>query len=118
MSDQFKDRRAHVRIYRNFILSYQLKESQGVVVDVSQVHNISLGGVCFVATSPIAVNTALLIKLSSPFLADALELEARVLESIEKVPGLLFDIRVQFMNVSDLAKEIITKIEAYSSKEI
>ncbi len=117
MSDLFKERRKHVRIYRNFILSYSLKNKAGVQHEISQVNNISLGGISFVATTAFEPGSELAIELQTPFLSDKVHLEGAVLQSIDKIPNLIYEIRVQFNQLSEQAKEVLTKIERYSGED-
>ncbi len=71
MSESFKDRRKYVRVYRNFILTYHHKEKGGDKRDISQVNNISKGGISFVATQALAVQAIIGIDLQTPFSAKA-----------------------------------------------
>ncbi len=53
MDKPFKERRKHPRIYRNFILSYHEKGKSALKHEVSQINNISQGGMNFVSTHPL-----------------------------------------------------------------
>jgi hypothetical protein len=117
MSDSFQNRRKHVRIYRNFILSCRLKGDNQVKYEMSQVNNISRGGVNFSATADFPVGSELMIELKTPFLSDKVDLEGAVLESRDKIPGLVYAVRVQFQNISPQAEDILAKIEQYSAQQ-
>ena len=53
MDKSFKERRKHLRIYRNFILTYHEKGKSALKHDVSQVNNVSKGGMNFSSTHPL-----------------------------------------------------------------
>ena len=117
MSEPFQNRRQHVRIYRNFILSYYSFSNPSVQKEVSQINNISQGGMNFSVTSPLAAGEQLGIELKTPFLAEGVYLQGEVLECREKISELIYEIRLQFKDLSDSAKEILAKVEQYARKE-
>lgn len=112
----FNERRKHQRVYRNFILSYSLK-GNNALIDVSQINNISQGGVSFIATHPFKQGQELIISLQTPLLSQAIVMEGEVLGSIEKVNGMIYDVRVKFHPLSALAEETLKKIETYGLRE-
>ena len=116
MTEPLKNRRQHVRIYRNFILSYHLKGKGNIKFEMSQVNNISKGGVNFISTTPFDAGSVLVIGLKTPFLSGKVELEGTVLDSKEKIQGILYEVRVQFNDVSPQSAEILAKIEQYSAQ--
>ncbi len=116
MTESFKDRRQHVRIYRNYILSYHLKGKGNIKYEMSQVNNISKGGINFIAAAPFDPGSELVIELKTPFLSDNVILEGVVLDSKEKIQGLLYEVRIQFHGLSAEAQDVLDKIERYSSE--
>ena len=116
-SFQGKDRRRYVRIYRNFILSYYEKNKIEVKYDISQVNNISRGGINFIATRTFELNSVLCIELRTPFLTDFVHLEGVVLGSKEKIPNLIYEVRMEFQNLSAQAEDVLARIERYSSAQ-
>ena len=117
MTDSFKDRRQHVRIHRNYILSYHLKGKGNVKYEMSQVNDISKGGINFIVNTPFEPGSELIIELKTPFLSDNVILEGVVLGSKEKIQGLLYEARVQFHKLSPEAQDVLDKIERYSSED-
>ncbi len=111
MAESFEDRRKNVRIYRNYILSYHLKGNEHIKHEMSQVNNISKGGINFVATIPLPAGSQIIIEVRTPFLGDKIEFEGTVLDFKEKIPGLLYDIRIKFQGLSPQAQEVMEKIE-------
>ena len=117
MPEPSQNRRKHVRVYRNFVLSYHLKGQGSSRYQMSQVNNISRGGINFSSTVPFPKGGELAIELKTPFLIDKVELEGVVLESREKIPNLIYAVRVEFKNISQQAGEVLAKIEQYSAQQ-
>jgi hypothetical protein len=111
-----QNRRQHVRIYRNFILSCYLKDQSEVKYELSQVNNISQGGVNFSSSKIFPVNSQLVIELRTP-LSEKVDLQGLVLECREKVPNLIWEIRVKFETLSAEAKDVLEKIERYAGEQ-
>jgi hypothetical protein len=113
MDKPFKERRKHVRVYRNFILSYHEKGKSTISRHVSQVNNISLGGLSFFSTHPLKQGIVIIIDLKAPFIADSIHLEGLVLECREKVSEMIYEIRLQFQDIPPQVLVVLEKIEGY-----
>ena len=116
MADTFINRRKHVRVYRNFILLYRLK-GQDITYEMSQVNNISRGGINFSSTVALAKGNELNVELKTPFLNDKVDLEGIVLECREKIANLIYEVRVEFKDLSGQAADVLAKIEQYASQQ-
>ena len=117
MADSFINRRKYVRVYRNFILLYRLKGQENITHEMSQVNNISRGGINFSSTILLAKGCQLRVELKTPFLNDKIDLEGVVLETREKIPNLIYEVRLEFQNISDQAGQVLAKIEQYASQQ-
>ena len=115
-SNSEKERRKFIRIDRNFILTYVDKKIPNVKNEITQVRNISRGGLCFVATRSFELSTVLMIEMRTPFTTGSVHLEGVVLESRERIKNLIYDVRLQFQNLQPQAEEILEKIEQHSTK--
>jgi len=113
MNKPAKERRVHLRIYRNFIMSYHEKGKSIAKHSVSQVNNVSRGGMKFSSTQSIKEGKILIVNLKTPFLAHSLHLEGLVLECKEKVPELIYEIRLQFFEIPQQVLMVLTKIESF-----
>ncbi len=118
MSESFQNRRQHVRIYRHFILRYHTASDPSVSQEVSQINNISQGGINFSAAVPLKVSELLEVELKTPFLAEEVYLQGVVLECREKVPQIIYEVRLQFKDISEKAKAILAKVEQYAHQEV
>ncbi len=116
MTENFNERRKFQRIYRNFIMSYNVK-GKNDAVEVSQISNISRGGASFISTHPVKLGAVLDIQITTPYLSEKIFVSGVVLECAEKVNELLYQVRVQFNNISEDTQDILQKIELYTSRE-
>lgn len=117
MSESFSERRKYFRIYRNFIMFYHEKGKSATKHSVSQVNNISKGGVNFTSSFPIKISSVVIIDLTTPFIADSIRLEGMVLECREKVSGVLYEVRIQFQEVSEHVLSVLEKIENFAKSK-
>ena len=117
MSDSPENRRKFVRIYRSFMLTYFSVSSPTIPQEVSQINNISQGGMNFSVLAPVAQGECLTVELKTPFLSEGLQMTGEVLECRDKIPGLIYEVRLQFKDLSNFAKEVLAKIEQYARKE-
>ena len=90
------ERRNYVRIKKNFILSYFDKDRPDEKYEITQLKNISMGGMCYVTSRKFNYGTSMGIELKTPYLSDTTYLEGVVLESHEKVKNMLYETRLQF----------------------
>jgi len=117
MDKPFKEQRLHPRIYRNFILSYYEKGKSALKDNISQINNISRGGMSFVSTHPLKDKATVVLDLKTPFIVDSIHLEGVVLESREKIPEMIYEIRVQFNDIPEFVLQVLEKIESYGKTE-
>ena len=83
--------------------------------NVSQVNNVSKGGMSFSSTKALKAGTVVTVDLKTPFISDSIILDGVVLESKEKVPDLIYEIRLQFNEVPKDSLAVLAKIEDYSN---
>ena len=109
------ERRQHPRIRKNYIIRFSEKDNPSVKFEVSQIENISRGGICFASTLAFKEGAELMIELRTPYMADTIYLEGHVLESREKIKGMIYHNRFQFHEVTPLAESVLEKIEKYNT---
>jgi len=69
--------------------------------DLSQVKNISLGGVYFTTSRPFEVGREVALRINLPPTHNLILPLARVIESSECVKGHVYDTRVEFSHIED-----------------
>lgn len=104
------ERRQYKRIKKNFILKYFIKEAPNKKYEITQLKNISKGGMCFITTQPYEPSTTLSVELRTPYLADTTYLEGKVLESSEKITNLIFETRVKFESLDKQSEFLLFKL--------
>ncbi len=55
----------------------------------------------------------MMIDLKTPFIADPIRLEGVVLECKEKIPDMIYEVRVQFQETPEHVSTVLDKIESY-----
>ncbi len=104
------ERRSSKRIKKHFLLSYYAKDNPEEKFEMTQLKNISLGGMCFVTTRAYPQGTVLGIDLNTPYLSETTYLEGVVLASHEKAKGILYDTRLQFVGLTSEAKFLLKRL--------
>lgn len=110
------ERRKFARIKKHYIIRFIQKGNRSVKYEVSQVENISRGGMLFSSSVGFEKDAELLIELRTPYIAETVHLTGIILECKDKVPGILFQNRLQFLDLSPTAQDILDKIEKYNLK--
>ena len=105
-----KERRQYERIKKSFILSYFDLKKPDRKFEITQLKNISLGGICFVTTRGFDHSTKLGIELKTPYIAGTTYLEGVVLQSHEKMKGTIYETRLEFDSLDTEAKVLLEKL--------
>ena len=108
--DKDQERRRFKRIKKNFVLTYHVKETPEEKHEITQLKNISMGGMCFVTTKGYEPSTEVEIELKTPYLTDTTFIEGVVLESHEKVKDMIYETRLQFKFLNPQAEFLLTKL--------
>jgi hypothetical protein len=111
---QGKERRQHIRIKKNYIIRFCEKHNPSLKFDVSQVENISKGGLCFTSTVPFNEGADIAIELRTPYVSDTIYLEGYILSTKETVKGLVYANRLKFHDISPESADVLEKIEKYN----
>ena len=110
------ERRRYIRIEKHFIISYYEKDDPATRHGISQLKNISMGGICFVTSQQYFKGIKLGIELKTPFLADTVHIEGTVLESHEKVANMIYETRLAFAPLNPQAEIVLQKMVVTFSK--
>lgn len=108
------ERRQHMRIKKNYIIRFSEKGNAVVNIEVSQIENISRGGVCFNSTIPFQKGIDVAIEMRTPYLAESIYFEGHVLDSKEKIKGMIYENHIKFHDLSARATDVLDKIEKYN----
>ena len=98
----FEERRRYKRINKNFILSYFIKNLPEKRFEITQLKNISLGGMCFITSKAFEAGTEMGIELKTPYMSDVTYLEGRILQSHVKVKNMIYETRFEFENIQPM----------------
>jgi len=109
--DPKEERRKHPRVEKHFIITFYDLDKKDADHCISQLKNISYGGLCFSSSFPLALGTKLQTMIKTPYMGQAVNVVTRVVDSKEKVPNVIYDIRVKLEEATPEAEEILKKIE-------
>lgn len=116
-NENFSDRRQYKRIERGLILTYSEKDDPSKKYEITQLKNISKGGMCFITSQPIEQSKILIVELKTPYFTHATFLEGVVLESHVKAEKMLYQTRLQFQNMDIEKGYVIEKLLELIEKE-
>ena len=114
----FQERRKYTRIEKHFILKYFDVENPERKFLATQLKNISKGGMCLITDKPFAAGIVLGIEIKSPLFANITRMQGKVLQSHERVKGIIYETRLQFEGLSEEVEDVIKKsIEFFENNE-
>ncbi|MDD4910272.1 MAG: PilZ domain-containing protein [Candidatus Omnitrophica bacterium] len=117
MSYGGQERRRQPRVAARFIVSYRILEDIDNV-DTSQTKNLSLGGMLLTTNRPFDTGTFLALQIRLPFDPDSISITAKVLESRELIKDLIYDTRLQFLQIDDRHLKTLTQtVDHYLKRE-
>ena len=105
-----EERRQYERINKSFILSYFDQANPDHKFEITQLKNISFGGMCFITGQCYERSTNLSIELKTPYLAGTTHLEGTVIESYEKMVDKIYETRLKFGPLETEAKVLLGKL--------
>jgi hypothetical protein len=104
------ERRKHTRVPRSLVVSYAVSGEAEEKRDITQVKNISQGGMLFTTNRMFLPKTLLSIKVRFPSKSDWAEITGEVIESKEVIRDLVYGTRVHFVTISPEDKQTIGKL--------
>jgi len=109
--DRPEERRKHPRVSKHFIVTYYDATIADAQHNVSQLKDISRGGVCFSSCVGLPKNTLLQILIKTPYLAETLSAKGTVVYCAEKIPGVIYEVHVHIEDLTPETELILKKIE-------
>jgi hypothetical protein len=94
------DRRKNPRLTANFVISYRLKQYRGGY-DLTQTKDISKGGILLTTNKSFTPGTHLAMTIRFPFIPQRIEVAGMVVDSKEVVRHLIYETRIQFLDLDD-----------------
>lgn len=116
MSYTGSEKRKHPRVSSRFVVSYRILE-EADHIDISQTKNISLGGLLLTTNRKFDAGIKLALEIRLPFDPYPIVLIGRVLESHEITKDLIYDTRIEFLNIDDRHKNIVAQTVDYYLKK-
>ncbi|MBU3911063.1 MAG: PilZ domain-containing protein [Candidatus Omnitrophica bacterium] len=110
------ERRRFVRIAANFMVSYSDITTAEAKNDLTQTKNISMGGILFTTDRKFQPDTILKVKIRLPDSSDYLHAKVKVIDSRQRIRGVLYDTSVQFIGIKDEDKDAIKRVVEYNTQ--
>ena len=108
------EKRKHPRIEANFVVSYRVKDPSARY-DLSQTKNISQGGILLITNQEFDKGTKLTIVIRFPLIPEKIEIDGAVIDSKEVVRKLIYETRIQFVNLN---KEFFIKLGEFIKENL
>ena len=94
------EKRKYARMSANFVVSYRIKEMADGY-DLSQSKNVSQGGMLLTTNKFFPRDTCLAMTIRFPFVMQKIEVTGRVVSCKEMVRDLIYETRLQFLDLDE-----------------
>lgn len=116
-SADHSERRQYTRISKHFVVRYYEATNPDTQYEATQLKNISIGGVCVITAKTFGPGSRLAMDLKTPFQANLTHLEGVVLESRERIRGVIYETRIKFDAVGPSEELVLKKLIEHFEKE-
>ncbi len=110
------ERRKHLRIDRNFVVSYRIYGDPNNI-DVSQTKNFSEGGMLLTTNRLFDDGTILAIEIRLPLVSQSIRVLGKILETKEIAHNLIYETRLVFTYMDDQSRKFVKNTVNYFSKK-
>ena len=112
-----EERRKHLRMNANFVVNYRIKNIPDDY-DLSQTKNASAGGILITTNKLFDKGLCLAMTIRLPLLPKKIEVTGLVVDSKEVVRDLIYETRIEFMDLDeDIIEELDNFIEKHPRKQ-
>lgn len=94
------EKRKHARIESNFVVSYKVKKFPDGY-DLTQTKTVSQGGLLLTTNKKFGAGTILAVTIRFPFITARIELTGRIVGSKEVVKDLIYNTRIEFIDLDE-----------------
>ncbi len=105
------NKRKNPRVDKKYCVKYYIKDALNQKFDISQIKDISKGGVRFWSTMLLAKDVVLVVELHVPYVDYGVRIEAVVVACEEKMKDLIYEVRLKFINVDQSTNDVLDIIE-------
>lgn len=116
MSYSGEEKRKHPRAKGRFVVHYKILEERNNV-DLTQTKDISLGGMHLTTNRKFAPGTKLALEIRLPFDPNPISIVGRVVDSREVARDLIYDTRLEFLEIDKNHKNILSQTVDYYVKK-
>ncbi len=116
MSYAGPERRKEVRIPGSFVAYYTVPEDMHSV-NMSLIKNISLRGILLNIDKKLSLDTEIILSIRLPSDLNPVVLMGKVRDSREVLKDMVYETRIEFINLDDKQKEVINQVVDYYLKK-
>lgn len=110
------EKRRHPRAKGRFVVHYKILEESNNI-DITQTKDLSMGGMHLTTNRPFGAGTKLALEIRLPFDPHPIMIVGRVVNSHEVAKGLIYDTRIEFLDIDKNHKDIISQTVDYYIKK-
>lgn len=110
------EKRKHTRARGRFVVHYKILEEVDNV-DMTQTKDLSLGGMYLTTNRKFAPGTRLALQIRLPFDPSPIMIVGKVVDSKEIARDLIYDTRIEFLEVDKRHKDVIGQTVDYYTKK-
>lgn len=113
----FIERRKYPRIEGRFVVSVKASGANPEETEVTQTQNLSLGGMLITTNKLFDKGATLELEIRLPTSDNSTTLSTKVVESREKVKNYVYETRLEFLNMNEEQKQIISQFYRIKAKK-
>ncbi len=107
-----QEKRKNARFQKQYVIKYALMENRTAFYDVSQLVDISKGGLKFFSYQNFLLGTKIILFIRFPFMYPAeTVVEGEIVGCQEVLKGKTFKMRVKFININPAAADVLEQME-------
>lgn len=110
------EKRKHPRAKGRFVVHYKILEEHNNI-DITQTKDLSLGGMHLTTNRQFGLGTKLALEIRLPFDPSPIRIVGQVIDSHEVARDLIYDTRIQFLEIDKEHKGIISQTVDYYIKK-
>jgi hypothetical protein len=100
MEEESTEKMKFPRVNARFVISYRIVE-QDKIIDLTQIKNLSLGGMLFTTMENFTAGTQLAVEMRVPVDTDPVKIIGKVIDSCKVARGTIYNTRIEFLSIDD-----------------
>jgi len=111
-----KNRRVFKRVNKKFMVTISKKDAPDFLFTITEINNISRGGLSFVSNDPFPREEELRLEVNAPLFPEVIVVKGVVLDSIAMPHAGHYHVRLKYNDVSEDVLDVLRQLEQYSEE--